>query len=85
VPGIFSYERRSSAPVTLNGSDNVMTIMCSAGKRVLGGGYSASNNQVTASMSGPTPSNDGWQVNLRENVSGNPTAAVYVICANIGS
>jgi hypothetical protein len=85
VPGVFNYERRTSASTSLSGGDNPITVTCSAGKRVLGGGYTASNNQVTASISAPTPNNDGWQVNLRENVSGNPTATVYAICANIGS
>jgi hypothetical protein len=33
--------------------------------------------------SGPTATNDGWQVSVTESVSTNPTVTVYAICATV--
>ncbi|HEV3484690.1 MAG TPA: hypothetical protein VG106_04740, partial [Vicinamibacterales bacterium] len=77
----FAYEKRSTSQET-DGPNNLITVSCSAGKRVLGGGYTSTGNSVRVYVSAPTASNDGWQVNVRED-SGNPTVTVWAICATV--
>ena len=53
-----------------------VTVMCTSGKKVLGGGY-ADGNSVQESH--PTAGNDGWVVKTQSN----QTVTAYAICANV--
>ncbi|MDQ3995830.1 MAG: hypothetical protein M3303_02295, partial [Gemmatimonadota bacterium] len=64
------------------GNNNPITVNCSAGKKVLGGGYTSTGSDVRVWISAPTANNDGWTVNVRES-TGNPTVTVWAICATI--
>ena len=53
---------------------------CSAGKKVLGGGYVVPSVSDTAPLSRPEPGNTAWRVSFHSN-GGSGAVSVYVICA----
>jgi hypothetical protein len=81
-----NYERRTGSPVSINfNSTGTATATCSAGRRVVGGGYTATNSQldviiVTANY--PT-ADDTWTVSARFSYdfsSASITLTAYAIC-----
>jgi hypothetical protein len=81
--GLAGYEKRISpiTSVSTNSSGTTVTITCTAGKRVLGGGYFGNASDVTVFRSAPTDNNDGWQITARASNSGRSLTA-YALCAN---
>ena len=53
---------------------------CSAGKKVLGGGYVVPSVSDSAPLSRPEPGNTAWRVSFHSN-GGSGAVSVYVICA----
>ena len=62
------------------GGDAELVATCSAGKKVLGGGYVVPSVLDTAPLSRPEPGNTAWRVGFHSN-GGSGAISVYAICA----
>lgn len=80
----------------MRGLSETKTVVCPAGKRVIGGGSNLGTNaaqngqqrSVTVSLDGPNGTGRGWSVQLfNEETTGGGTSIdlqVYAICASVG-
>ncbi|MFI6738063.1 hypothetical protein ACIBI9_34505 [Nonomuraea sp. NPDC050451] len=83
------YEKVTGAEVTLPmGLSNVITVMCPAGKVVLGGGYIISGNippnaNIDEIIDAPTAANDGWRLQFLTAGSTQFRVTPYATCARL--
>lgn len=59
------------------------TVLCPAGKKVLGGGGEARGDNAALVGSFPTENNDGWTAIARNPGQATVGVSVFVICANV--
>ena len=79
--GVSGYERVPTASANSSANTKTQTATCPVGKKVVGGGYSASVNVMNVNSNNPT-SDTVWSVTATENESGNPTwiLTAYAVC-----
>jgi hypothetical protein len=80
---LTGYERVTATSVS-NSTDKSISIDCSTGKKLLGGGGITSNAEIYLYASYPID-DDTWTVSAGEdgNVNSNWTVTVWAICATI--
>ncbi|MFG6194676.1 hypothetical protein [Nonomuraea sp. JJY05] len=82
-----NYEKVTGPEVTLPmGLSNVITVMCPAGKVVLGGGYVINgnippNSNIDEIIDAPTAADDGWRLQFLTAGSTQFRVAPYATCA----
>jgi Collagen triple helix repeat (20 copies) len=82
--GISGWERVTPAPVNVApGQTNGSTATCSAGKKLLGGGYDIGNAWMSVSWSAPA-SDNAWHVEVKNTDNTQGGVQAVAICANVG-
>jgi hypothetical protein len=86
--GVPGYEVVAGTPFTVSPSNSfVATVLCSSGKKPLGGGASNELDTVgegfaVLTASAPTVAGDGWRVHVKSEAQiGDITMTPYVVCA----
>lgn len=84
APGVSGWQQVFRPPVEIGpGFTNGNTATCPAGKKVLGGGYSASSTSLHVNYSQPT-TDANWHVDAKNDGNQNETLVVMAICAAVG-
>jgi hypothetical protein len=86
--GVPGYEVVAGTPLTVSPSNSaVATVLCSSGKKPLGGGASNELDTVgegfaVLTASAPTVAGDGWRVHVKSEATiGDITMTPYAVCA----
>ena len=86
-PGISGWQRRTRDFTLAGQQTTTASVLCSAGKIVLGGGFHTSVSttvDVNVIRSVPRPDGDGWDVTIRNFGTSGTTATAFAICADAG-
>lgn len=81
IPG---YEIKSVTYTVSAGNLSGTSVFCTTGKKVLGGGFDiqgAGMAQSYATRSQPAGTQNGWDVNVRNNGTGPVQVKLFAICA----
>ena len=85
APGISGWEQRTAFTTVSAGATASMTVRCTSGKQVFGGGFATPGAGTTVVESHPaavTPGqNPGWIVWARNSGASDTTLTVYALCA----
>ena len=83
-PGVSGYEIVQGASNAINaGAGGGAVADCPAGKKALGGGYSA-GYLLTATLSQPYLDGDGWYVYAKNAGAAQGHVLAYAVCATVG-
>ena len=81
--GVSGWELRESEIIVIEpGNSKTVSMSCSAGKILLGGGYNAAECAECSGINSYPSSKNSWEATLENKMSGQPAnLKVYVICA----
>jgi hypothetical protein len=80
VPGTYTVSTLDTVPAA-DLTAYTFTAMCLQGHRVLGGGHRTNLAQFVVPASLPLSSHAGWEVQVRQLVTGGGSVTVYAVCA----
>ncbi|MCA1846995.1 MAG: collagen-like protein [Actinobacteria bacterium] len=85
VPGISGWEQRTAFTTVAAGATASMTVRCTSGKQVFGGGFATPGAGTTIVESHPVSTapgqNPGWIVWARNSAATDTTLTIYALCA----